>query len=190
MIKKTIVYDDLDGVSRSEDFYFNLSVSELTDMASDEDNALVAKLVALGESEEGAHIMRLFKDIVGSAIGQRSEDARRFVKSAQITEEFITSEAYNALLIEFITNPTVATDFINNLIPANVLKLVADEQAKAEQKTIDVPLPEEPAYISENRDPTPTELRAMTQEQLVDAMQRKNAPVQVPVLPNANGDYV
>lgn len=32
MIKKTISYADYDGTNRTEDFYFNLSMAELTEM--------------------------------------------------------------------------------------------------------------------------------------------------------------
>lgn len=42
MIKKTISYTDYDGVDRKEDFYFNISKSELTKMNANVEGGLEA----------------------------------------------------------------------------------------------------------------------------------------------------
>jgi len=125
MFKKTITYDDFDGNSVTEDLYFHLSKAELIEMELSEKEGLAHYLQNIIESEDGAAILETFKKIVLSSYGKKSEDGRRFIKSAELRDEFTQSNAYSELFMELATNAESAAEFINGLVPADMAKELA-----------------------------------------------------------------
>lgn len=138
MLKKTITYDDLDGNPVTEDFYFNYSTAELAEMqmVADPEGGLESRLKRIIESNDPKQIMGEFKAIIGGAIGRRSEDGKRFIKNDQISQEFMASEAYSELFMEFLTNPASATSFINGLMPK---KLQEQAAALGNETVVELP---------------------------------------------------
>jgi hypothetical protein len=176
MLKKTIVYPDLDGNEVTEDFYFNLNTAELAEMEMSTKGGLDANLQKLIDAADGKQIIAIFKDIIASSVGRRSEDNRRFIKSPEITADFMHSEAYSILFMELIESEESGAAFIRGILPANVIAAVD----ASEQKTEVVELPEnvaleQPAWIREKRDPTQAEFASMTREQMQEAFLLKNA---------------
>lgn len=168
MLKKTITYPDLDGNPVTEVFYFNLSKAEIAEMELRHQGGLGAYLQRIVESQDGAAIIDTFKDIIRKAIGRRSEDGRRFVKSEEIADDFMQTEAYSQLFMELVTNADAAANFINAIVPADM------EQAIAQGRPIeDVDAlkgaPEKPLYQQENREPTQKELTEMNDDELREA---------------------
>lgn len=135
MLKKTISYVDYDGVPRTEEFYFNLSKSELIELSHSGGGGLDEQLKAIVAARDNAAIIRKFKEIILLGYGVRSEDGRRFIKNPQLTEEFSQTAAFEELFIELATNGQAGIDFINGLVPADlaeaVAKLSQEELAKA-----------------------------------------------------------
>lgn len=117
MLKKTITYIDYDGHERTEDFYFNLSKAELMDMEMGISGGMTQMINKIVAAQDNASLYRLFTDIIKKAYGEKSPDGRRFIKSIEISESFTQTEAYSALLDEFINNTDTVTSFINGLIP-------------------------------------------------------------------------
>lgn len=117
MIKKTISYTDFNNVSRTEDFYFNLTKAEVTEMELSTEGGLAEKLNAIVESKDAKQIIEHFKDIILRSYGQKSEDGKRFVKSQQLKDEFSQTEAYSELFMELAANADAAAAFINGIIP-------------------------------------------------------------------------
>lgn len=165
MLKKTITFKDLDGNDVTEDFYFNLSKAEVAEMELTMHGGLSTYLNTIVETKDGGAIISTFKEIVRCAVGRRSEDGRRFIKSDEITEDFLQTDAYSQLFMELVTNATSAAEFVRGVVPED-LAVEMDKVAKSE----DVP-----AWIAENREPTKEELTTMTQDQLREAFARKNA---------------
>lgn len=174
MLKKTITYNDLDGNPVTEDFYFNLNKAEIAEMELSYEGGLSAHLQKVIETRNGAEVIAAFKNILVLAIGRRSEDNRRFVKSQEITQEFLETEAYSVLFMELVTNAESAANFIEGIMPPDMVA-----QLQQAMGTEDVQLPEEkevPAYIRENRTPTKAELQAMSKEELAEAFRQKTQP--------------
>lgn len=170
MLKKTITFKDLDGQDVTEDFYFNLSAVELAEMEIGNSN-ISDRLKKIIESEDTGQIFQMFKEILTKAVGKRSDDGRRFVKNQDVVDEFFQSNAYEVLFFEWIADGNAAAEFINGLMPADLEQVVSG--LATNQKVTDVQLPEQPAWITEDRDPTSAELQSMTQAQLKDAFVRK-----------------
>lgn len=117
MLKKTIKYTDFNGVERSEDFYFNLTKAEVTEMEVSIKGGLSATLRSIVESNDGKKILETFKDLVLKAYGVKSDDGRRFIKTPEVREEFAQTEAYSELFMELSTNADMAAAFVNGIVP-------------------------------------------------------------------------
>ena len=121
MLKKTITYTDFNDVERTEDFYFNLTEAELTDMNLDENGGLADKLQRIIDSKEVKQIKDYFKWIVLKAYGEKSEDGRRFMKSPEITRAFEETQAYSDIWMELAYDENAAAEFVNGIIPKKLM---------------------------------------------------------------------
>jgi hypothetical protein len=129
MLKKTITYTDYNGEERTEDFYFNLTKAELTEMQLSKEGGFAEWLEKMVKAKNNAEIIKVFKQILFKSYGVKSDDGRRFIKSEALSEEFSQTEAYNQLFIELIENESTMADFINNVMPRDLAEK-AKEQAK------------------------------------------------------------
>lgn len=140
MLKKTIVFKDLDDNDVSEDFYFNLSKAELAEMELSRKGGLSGYLEEITKTEDAGKLIALFKDIIKMSVGVRDENGRRFVKSQEITDSFIQTDAYSELFMELATQSDAAVAFITGLVPAGLeeeLKKIAEKQKQTE--TVELP---------------------------------------------------
>lgn len=128
MLKKTISYVDYNGTKRTEDFYFNLTKAEISEMELEIPGGMSEMLKRITAAQDTPTLVKIFKDLILRAYGVKSDDGRRFIKSQQLKEEFSQTEAYSELFMELATNADAASAFINGIIPADV--------AKASQKQI------------------------------------------------------
>lgn len=122
MLKKSITYTDFNGVERTEDFYFNLSKPEIVKMQSSVKGGYDVRLKGIASDLNGGVIMEFFEDLIGRAYGEKSEDGRRFVKSAELSEAFMQTPAYEVLFEELITNDKAAAEFVNAVMPSDIMK--------------------------------------------------------------------
>ena len=133
MLKKTISYTDYNGVERKEDFYFNLNKAELMEMEMGTQGGLAEMLQKMVSTQDVPSIMKTFKDIVLKAYGEKSADGRQFVKvdanGNPLCRAFEQTEAYSVLFMELITDDETMAAFINGIVPADVSKQVAAQQA-------------------------------------------------------------
>lgn len=122
MLKKTITYEDFDGNSRTEDFYFNLSKAEVLEMELGISGGMTQMLTKIIAAQDGERIIKTFKDIILKAYGEKSPDGKRFVKSEEISTAFSQTEAYSQLFMELATDANAAANFVNGIVPANTTK--------------------------------------------------------------------
>lgn len=137
MLKKTVNYTDFNDEKVTEELYFNLTKSELIEIAMDlpdgvsntiannpenidEEQAISKIMETLGNKG----ILRFIKDLVLKSYGIKSEDGRRFVKIDEngkpLSIEFSQTMAFEAILDEFMTDDIAAANFVNSIIPASV----------------------------------------------------------------------
>jgi hypothetical protein len=131
MLKKTIPYVDYNGNKREEDFYFNLTETELAEMQMEVTGGLTTMLQAIIKAQDIPTIAKLFKQIVLKSYGKKSPDGRQFIKSEELSREFSQTEAYNILYMELSQDAEKASDFITGIIPAKYRE-TAKEEAKKE----------------------------------------------------------
>lgn len=132
MLKKTIEYKDFNDIPRTEDFYFNLTLAEVSELELSTKGGLVESLQALVASEDGGAIVAKFKEIILMAYGIKSDDGRRFIKNDLLREEFTQTNAYSALFMELATDAEKAAAFMNGIVPQqNSSGTPQDHQSKA-----------------------------------------------------------
>lgn len=115
MFKVPIDYVDFNGVSRHENFYFNLTKAEMVELENSERGGLTAMLTRIINEEDNVKIIAMFKKIVLAAYGEKSQDGRRFVKSQDAAVAFTQTEAYSELIMKFLQDANFAADFINGV---------------------------------------------------------------------------
>ena len=118
MLKKTITYNDYNGNERTEDFYFNLTKAEIMEMELGTTGGLAEMLTRIVAAQDAPAIIKMFKDIVLKAYGEKSPDGKRFVKSEELSTAFSQTEAYSQLFMELATDADEAAKFINGIVPA------------------------------------------------------------------------
>ena len=117
MLKKTITYTDFDGNVRTEDFYFNLTKAEVTEMQMGTDGGLAKMLEKIVATQDAKRIVELFKDLVLRSYGEKSPDGKRFIKNKELSDGFAQTEAYSELFMELATTADMASAFVNGIIP-------------------------------------------------------------------------
>lgn len=122
MLKKTITYTDYNGVERTEDFYFNLSKAELMEMELGTTGGFAEMIQKIVNAQEGPAIIKIFKDLILKAYGEKSADGKRFIKSDEISSAFSQTEAYSKLFMELATDANAGSEFVNGIIPADMSK--------------------------------------------------------------------
>lgn len=122
MLKKTITYTDYNGVSRTEDFYFNLSKAEIMEMELSTTGGLAEMIQKIVATQDTPSIIKIFKDLILKAYGEKSPDGKRFIKSDEIAQGFAQTEAYSQLFMELATNSDSAAAFVNGIIPGDLAK--------------------------------------------------------------------
>lgn len=120
MHKETITYNDLNGVERTEEFYFDLSKPELVKMQASTKGGYDVQLksIAADPTTNGSKIMNFFEDFIAKSYGEKSEDGRRFMKSEEISRGFMETPAYEILFEKLVTNDKYAADFVNSVMRA------------------------------------------------------------------------
>ena len=137
MLKKTIAYTDYNGVDRKEDFFFNLTKAEITEMEMSTSGGLTELINRVVATQDAPTIIKIFKDLILKAYGQKSLDGKRFIKSKELSEEFAQTEAYSILFMELATDADAAAAFVNGIIPADAAaELAKQNRAKATPEAI------------------------------------------------------
>lgn len=122
MLKKTITYVDYNGTSRTEDFYFNLSKAEIMDMELSVSGGLSATITKIMAEQDAPNLVKLFKDLILKAYGEKSSDGKRFIKSEELSTAFSQTEAYVELFTELATNSEKAAEWVNGITPSEPVK--------------------------------------------------------------------
>lgn len=179
MLKKTMTYEDYNGETVTEDFYFALSKAELIELeiTSGEGgySGLLKKII---ESNDNVAMLGTFKDIIAMSVGRRSDDGKRFIKSDEIMRDFQQSPAYDQLLLSFYTNENAAVEFVTGIVPGDMAEAVKQGGLKGMQD-LQLPAPatddapeKKARYLNEL---SPEEIEAMPFQQFKEFQRRTHA---------------
>lgn len=127
MYKITEKYKDWLGNERTEDFYFNISESDLTKMQFSKNGGFDAYLKKIISAQDQKSIMEVFEQIIDLSYGEISGDGRSFLKGGDILESFKTTVAYSQIFMRLVTNSEAASEFINNVFPKDMIEKAAKD---------------------------------------------------------------
>lgn len=117
MLKKAITYTDYDGVERTENFYFNFTKAECTQLQFSVPGGMDKMLERLATSLNGPEMVDIYTMIIKKAYGEKSPDGRRFVKSKELSDEFEQTPAFSELFMELVSDDKAMEEFIANVFP-------------------------------------------------------------------------
>lgn len=120
MFKKKITYTDFNGQERTEDFYFNLSRSELIMLESTTPGGYAAMLQRIIDSKDQRQLMNEFTNLIKMSYGVKSEDGKHFIKNEEVVNDFLNSAAFDQMFLEFFTEENAASDFANGVLPSSM----------------------------------------------------------------------
>ena len=134
MVKKTVTYKDYNDVERTETFYFDFSEAEVMDMQSSKINGFNTYLEAIINEKDPTKIIKIFKELVLEAYGEKSDDGRSFIKEApdgtKLANKFKQTKAYSDIYMELALDAKAAADFVNNVFPPNMAETIKKYEAR------------------------------------------------------------
>ena len=131
MFKKTITYTDFDDNERTEDFYFNLSKSELMEMNFSEEGGFEKLINKISQTQDIKKVIEILKSIILRSYGEKSLDGKRFIKVVDghnLSEDFSQSPAFDQLFMELAGDEDAASEFISGVIPKNLASEIEAKQ--------------------------------------------------------------
>lgn len=132
MLKKSITYKDFNDEEVTEDFYFYIGQAKLIEMQVAYPEGLNEFMMAAFRAEDKKQIYRIIQDFVLNSAGIKSPDGRKFISNERTREDFQSSAAYDALIMELVTDAEKAANFINGVIPQG-LRQEAERLTKAQE---------------------------------------------------------
>ena len=131
MVVKKIKYTDFNGAEREEEFMFNLTEAEITEMELTTEGGLSDSIKKIISAQDTPEIIKTFKMLLLKSYGEKSADGRRFIKSEELTEAFTQTNAYSQFFMELATDDKAAIAFINGIIPDSMRERVAEDGSNA-----------------------------------------------------------
>lgn len=133
MIKESITYTDFDGETVTEELNFHLSKLELTELATELPDGVADDLSANSSPQEivatvvdklgQKGIIEFIKKLILKSYGIRKtgQDGKtRFLKTAEITEDFASSVAFQDFVMKLVEDDDAANKFFNGVIPSEL----------------------------------------------------------------------
>lgn len=145
MVGKKITYTDFTGNEITEVFYFNLTQAELAEMNLSIDGGFDQLSNRFKQKPDASQMVDIFKALIHKAVCEKTADGKRYVKSEDIANAFIMSDAYSQLFIEMIMsdNSDNVIDFLSKVITRkpgegnaiNTAEVKAQAEAEARDAT-------------------------------------------------------
>ena len=126
MVVEKIKYTDFNGIEREEEFMFNLTEAEITEMELTTDGGLSDSIKKIIAAQDTPQIIKVFKMLLLKSYGEKRADGRRFVKSEKLSEEFSQTNAYSQLFMKLATDDKAAVAFINGIMPDSMQEKAAE----------------------------------------------------------------
>jgi hypothetical protein len=138
MYKKTMKTVDFGGTERVEDYYFNLTESEIMEMELGTEGGFVEMVRRITDAKSQLELANLFKTMICKSYGVLSPDGRKFIKNDTVLNDFLATQAFSDLYMELVSDEGKAAEFFNEVLP---------EKIKAQQKKEAAAVPTQPGVV-------------------------------------------
>ena len=133
MITKKITYEDFYGNMVTEECQFHLTKSEIMKMELSETGGMYATLDKMVKEKDTPKLVEYFDNFIKASYGKKSDDGKKFIKTKELTDDFISGLAYDELIIELLSNPEEAVSFFKGILPKELASQI-DSNAIDEAK--------------------------------------------------------
>lgn len=116
MYKKTITFEDYNGVTKTEDFFFNLTKTEIIKMERKTEGGMIDRLKKIINTKDANGLMDFAEELVQLSYGVITPNGG-FRKNPVLTEEFMSMPAYDKLYMELLTTDDGLSNFIQGVFP-------------------------------------------------------------------------
>jgi hypothetical protein len=168
LLRKVIRYTNFNDEEVEEVFYFHLTKAELVEfqLSVNDEQGMYGHIERIVAEENRPELIKLFKSLLLMSYGKRSEDGRRFTKNPQVIEDFVSTGAYSAVLIDILSSTESALEFYRGILPGDLSAVEAEEAGINPKVTPLMVVEKEKEKIPHN------ELGKMDREKLGEAMSR------------------
>lgn len=129
MFSYVVEYEDYNGASHKETLYFNISAAELLRLQSTTPGGYHAYIQRVVDSQDTGEVWTTFEDLIRISYGVKSDDGMHFMKirdGHKLVEDFIDTPAYDAFMMDIITNAELAAKFVDGVLPHDKIDRMAN----------------------------------------------------------------
>ena len=127
MLKQEITYEDFNGDTRTETFYFNYTRPELLEWELSEKGGMRKMMQEIVKAEAQKEIVDVFKTFLLNAYGEKSDDGRKHKKTQELKDDFASTAAYAAFYMQLAEDASLAARFINGVVPKGMAQELTRE---------------------------------------------------------------
>lgn len=136
MLIRPIKYRDLDGVERTDNFHFHMTVAEVAELEVDLPGGLGEHMFKAMEDRDSKTLLSIYKRLILTAYGERTPDGRHFLKENEngysLGRMFLQHPAYDALFLEMFgpdADDSAFGNFVRGCMPKDLVdKMPSDEE--------------------------------------------------------------
>lgn len=125
MYTMTRTYTDWNGMERTEEFRFNLTKAALMEMQYEQEGGMKEYLQRIIDSKNQKELMKMFKDLVLRAYGEKSDDGKFFIQNEETKARFAATPVYSEIFMELSTDANKASEFVNGIMPVDLNQIDA-----------------------------------------------------------------
>jgi hypothetical protein len=134
MFKQNISYVDFNGIQRNEDFYFHLSLPEVTRLEAEIGRPMDEHVKDIVANQDLKTLIDFLENMILNSYGRKTSDGKSFHKTKEMRLEFEHSQAYAELFEMLLTNPELAKKFGAGVADNGKMKNVsAAQQSKTSE---------------------------------------------------------
>lgn len=124
MFAKKITYTDFSGETRTEEFLFNMSKTDIVQWQYSVNGGIDELFKKVTNEGDQVALISLVKDLIHRAYGEKSIDGKKFEKrrnGVDLADEFEQTAAYDVLFMELCQNSDAAAEFMNGIMPSDLV---------------------------------------------------------------------
>lgn len=132
MHKTSVKYTGFDGTEKTRDCYFHLSVADFLDLEFGEPGkkGVISQLEGLTESSDPGQAWIPMRELILKSYGEADEETDEWRKSEEISNKFVNTLAFHALIESLILDANYASEFVNALVTPKIMQAAAEEIRK------------------------------------------------------------
>lgn len=132
MFKVNVEYKDFLDNDQKDTLRFNISETEMMDLASKDPSFKVDYLRYLMTDGTGIEMVDILRKLIVVSYGELSEDGKKFRKSDERTLDFVQSAAYDKLfdMLVYGDDMEFAKKFLIGIFPAKYAQTITDAANK------------------------------------------------------------